>query len=231
MNLVKKGFKKLLSYCSISILHVLGWKSLDNNIIDIMNKNKYLVCVFSHTSYYDFFFMVLYYLSYPKELKNLKTLIKPDYFKYIGWFLYRIGGIPSTNIAYKNGGNVIKIVDVLKSSKSSQLLISPKGTICKGDWRSGYFHIAKLLKAPLIAIGVDYDDKKINIGSLIDYQLEENEIKHHLYRDLSNIVPLYPEREMMKIRKYNYISVIDPNRFIGLYFLAIIGISIYVYIN
>jgi 1-acyl-sn-glycerol-3-phosphate acyltransferase len=173
--------------------------------------------------------MVLYYLSYPNELKNLKTLIKPDYFEYIGWFLYQIGGIPSTNIARKNGGNLVKIVDILKSSKSSQLLISPKGSIMKSEWKTGYFYIAKSLHAPLIAIGVDYDDKKINIGSLIDYQLDENEIKHKLYKDLSNIVPLYPEREMMKIRKYNHISVIDPNCFIGIYFLSIIGIAFYLY--
>lgn len=203
--------KTLISYGSKAILYTLGWNSLDDEIIKIINQQKYLVCVFSHTSYYDFFFMVLYYLSYPEALKNLKTLIKPDYFKYIGWFLYRIGGIPSTNIAYKNGGNVSKIVETLQSTASSQLLISPKGTILKSNWRTGYLHIAKTLEAPLVAIGVDYDDKKINIGKLIDYHLEEDEIKSKLYNDLSNIVPLYPEREMMPIRKYNSIGIVKAN--------------------
>lgn len=219
--------QKLLSYCSKTMLFILGWQGLDSNTILTMNTHPYIVCVFSHTSYFDFFFMVLYYLSYPDELKNLKTLIKPDYFNYIGWFLYKIGGIPSTNISDKNGGNVVKIVELLKSSESSQLLICPKGTILRGEWKNGYFYIARNLEAPLIAIGVDYDAKKINTGSLIDYRLEQNEIKHTLYKDLSNIVPLYPEREMMKIRKYKYISVINPNRYMLFYFFSMLSITIY----
>jgi len=217
----------ITSKFSKMLLYLFGWHLLDPTILQLLRTNPYIICVFSHTSYYDFFFMILYYLSY-KELSNLKTLIKPDYFKYIGWLLYKIGGIPSTNIAYKNGGNVTKIVEVLKSTPSSQLLICPKGTIMKGEWRSGYYQIAKALQANLIAIGVDYELKKINIGNMISYHLPELEIKSKLYQDLSKIVPLYPEREMMKIRKYDItdVNVIHPDRLIGFYTIIISCISI-----
>lgn len=223
---------KIISIISKTILYIFGWNPLDEHILTILKNNKYLVCVFSHTSYYDFFFMVLYYLSYPDELQYLKTLIKPDYFNYIGWFLYKIGGIPSTHISQKNGGATDKIIQVLKSYPSSQLLISPKGTILKGAWRTGYYHIAQALKAPLIAIGVDYELKKVIIGQLIDHQLSNIEIQHKLYQDLGKIVPLYPDREMMKIRNYdkNNLNVIHPEKILNMYLLLMISIS-YIYIR
>lgn len=217
---------RITSFIAKSTLYLFGWHPLDEKILTALKNNQYLVCVFSHTSYYDFFFMVLYYLSYPNELLHLKTLIKPDYFKTLGWLLYRIGGIPSTHISQRNGGATKKIIDTLKSYSSSQLLISPKGTILKGEWRTGYYYIAQSLQAPVIAIGVDYEEKKIRLGNLIDYQLSENEIKYKLYRDLSQIVPLYPEREMMKIRKYNSydLNVIHPERLFTFYLFIMTSI-------
>lgn len=219
----------MFSIISKTILYLFGWQPIEKTILTTLKKTDYLVCVFSHTSFYDFFFMVLYYLAYPNELKNLKTLIKPDYFEYIGWFLYRVGGIPSTHISNKNGGATTKIVETLKSYPSSQLLISPKGTILKGEWRTGYYYIAKELNAKLVAIGLDYETKQIKTGNLIDNHLDEIEIKHLLYKDLSKIVPLYPDREMMKIRNHNpdNVNVVHPDRFIGVYFLCMLGITMY----
>lgn len=220
-NTVQNTIQKGISLCTKSFLYVCGWQPLEEEVMNTMNESDYLVCVFSHTSYYDFFFMLMYYFSNYKTLNNLRTLIKPDYFSSIGWFLTRVGGIPATNIADKNGGATTRIVNALKSEPKGQLLISPKGTILKGEWRTGYYHIAQQLEAKLVAIGVDYEAKKITIGKVIDYQLPEVEIKHKLYKDLSQIVPLYPEREMMKIRGYdeNHLNVIHPDRLIGLYFI------------
>jgi 1-acyl-sn-glycerol-3-phosphate acyltransferase len=232
LNMTTCFVKMISKITSKSLLFFLGWKPLDPKIMAIMNESPYLVCVFSHTSYYDFFFMILYYCSYYESLKNLRTLIKPNYFQTIGWFLYKIGGIPSTNIANKNGGNTGKIVENLKSEPKGQLLISPKGTILKGEWRTGYYHIAKELDAKLIAIGVDYETKQIKVGQLIDNDLDELEIKHKLYKDLSTIVPLYPEREMMKIKiqNKNDISVIHTERIIGYYFTMISLLGVYILI-
>jgi len=231
LKLIKNTFNKTLSYFTYSILYIAGWQPLDDKVINIVNESPYLVCVFSHTSYFDFCFMLLYYFSYYKDLSNLKTLIKPDYFESIGWFLRKIGGIPATHISIKNGGATSKIVETLKSEPKGQLLISPKGTILKGEWRTGYYHIAKELDAKLVAIGVDYEDKKITIGNLIDNHLDELEIKHKLYKDLGQIVPLYPEREMMKLRFYckNDVNVIHPDRIISYYLLLLLSIYVIYY--
>lgn len=229
INSIKKVIQKGISLGTKSFLYVCGWQPLEDNVINTMNESDYLVCVFSHSSFYDFFFMLMYYFSNYNTLGNLRTVIKPDYFSSIGWFLTRVGGIPATNIADKNGGATARIVNAIKSEPKGQLLISPKGTILKGEWRTGYYHIAQQLEAKLVAIGVDYEAKKITIGKVIDHNLPELEIKHKLYKDLSQIVPLYPEREMMRIRGYdeNNLNVIHPERLIGLYFMTSLVFAAY----
>jgi 1-acyl-sn-glycerol-3-phosphate acyltransferase len=131
--------------------------------------------------------MILYKLSYPNELNHVRTLVKPQPFEYAGWFLRKIGAIPSTRIEEKKGGAVTRIVNELKETPQCLFLISPKGTIIKSEWRSGYFVIAKELDAELIAIS---------------HNKGESVVKEYLQTQLSNIVPLFPDDEIVPIREH-----------------------------
>ncbi len=205
-------FSKLLSIPSSIILWCMGWSQLNLETQKLIQNHSRMVCVFSHTSYYDFFIMLLYYFSNPSQLCHLKTLIKPDYFKTIGYLLRLVGGIPSTHISERNGGSTQRIINELLKTEKSHFLISPKGTIVKGEWRSGYYHIAKALNCPIIALGLDYELKKITICQPILPIINEECIKKLLYHDLSKIVPLHPEQEMMPIRAHKSISVVNKTR-------------------
>jgi hypothetical protein len=212
------------------ILSAMGWEKLDYD--GELNKHEQIVCVFSHSSYYDFFIMVLYKYAYPDKLCNLKTLIKPDYFDSIGgYFLKKVGGIPATNISYKNGGATDRIVDMLKDGPC-KFLISPKGTILRGEWRTGYYHIAQGLRAPIIPVGLDYERKGIYVGNVIDSTQEEPHIKKLLYEELGNIVPLYEEQENMPIRPHNKqdVSVISSKRLFGIFMITVSSIGSIYYI-
>lgn len=212
------------------ILYIMGWEKLD--YCGELNNYEHIICVFSHTSYYDFIMMLLYKFGYPDKLNNLKILIKPDYFQYIGSFLNYIGGIPSTNIASKNGGATERIVNILKM-QPCKFLISPKGTILKGEWRTGYYHIAQKLNAPLIAIGLDYEKKNIFIGNLIHNNQKESTIKRLLYAELSNIVPLHKDQENMEIREHNEanVSVISSMRLITVTIISVFSIGTLYYLK
>ncbi len=201
------------------LLKVMGWRPLSSDQLNLMTQHQYTVCVFSHTSFYDFLLMVLYYMSHD-ELKNLKTLISPHY--YYEPFKY-IGGIKAASIYSKNAGQLTHIVDQIKSCLTAQFLISPKGSILKKEWRTGYYYIAKQLNAPICCLGMDYEQKEVRIGQFIDNNLEEKEIRQLLYKDLSQIVPLYPEREVVNIREYNKdnVSLMSRKRLI-IYLLQII---------
>jgi 1-acyl-sn-glycerol-3-phosphate acyltransferase len=215
--------------CSI-ILYIIGWKNINPKLVNILNKHNKIICVFSHTSYYDFFIMLLYKYKYYLVFQYMKVLIKPDYFNGIlGYLLTCIGGIPSTNVNIKNGGNLNKIVDTLNQTERCVFLISPKGSILKREWRSGYYHIGQALKAPYVAVGLDYEYKNIYVGDIINNDNTEKSVKEKLYNDLSKIAPLYPEQENMEIRKYdkNNISVINYSNIKNT--IAIISSSFFIY--
>ena len=142
-----------------SILFSLGWSHIPETTFNHLNKYNRSVAVFSHTSYVDFYLLLLYLLSYPKRLGHIKTLMKPQPFGYAGWLLNRFGCIPSTKVDDKNGGAVSRIVSTLTQFNRYIFLISPKGTIVKREWRSGYYYIAKQLDAHLLVTGLDYEYK------------------------------------------------------------------------
>ena len=69
------------------ILWCLGWQLIDSTIFTYLQQWDRLVIVFSHTSYIDFYIMVMYMLAYPRELSVIRILVKPQPFKYAGWLL------------------------------------------------------------------------------------------------------------------------------------------------
>src|SRR5205085_1367497 len=139
------------------------------------------VLIFSHTSYADFYILLLYLLSYPDKLKDLKVLIKPQPFEYCfgycGKLLRSLGAIPSSDLNEKHTGGTSRIVNELKQSEKSLLLISPKGTIIKREWRSGYYHIAQSLNAKILVVGLDYEKKQAYISNTIDSADEESVVR------------------------------------------------------
>ena len=169
-----------------------------------INKYDQTVIVFNHTTYADFYILALYILAYPYQLARAKVLVKPQPFKYAGWLLRKMGCIPSTQVEEKNGGAVPRIVKEMKAAGKAFLLISPKGTIMRHEWRSGYYHIAQQLKAPIMVAGLDYEKKAVITSDYhISYNETEENIRYYLYHNLGNIVSLYPEREDFHTRVHD----------------------------
>lgn len=193
-------------------LWCLGWQLIPQETFDYLNKHDRLVIAFSHTSYVDFYIMTMYMLAYPHELRFIRILVKPQPFAYIGWLLRRFGAIPATRVDDHHGGAVTRIARELQEEDKTLFLISPKGTIVKREWRSGYYHIARMLNAPLLASGLDYERRAIVVSKAIPHEEGESVVKHFLYDQLSKIVPLFPEEEVMTIREHNGRSVVDYRR-------------------
>lgn len=195
------------------ILSLLGWKPLSLDNINKLAEHDRMVFVFSHTSYADFYILLLYLLSYPNELANIRTLVKPQPFKYFGWLLRRLGAIPATKLEDSNGGSVNRIVAELDSSAKFTFLISPKGSIVRREWRSGYYHIVKSLNAELRVVGLDYEKHCVIMSDCINPTgKEEKEIKEFLYEKLAEIVPLYPDQEVVTIRPHGVRSILGTDR-------------------
>lgn len=184
------------------ILWLLGWSLFTPEQLYRVNYNPRTVLVFPHSSYVDFFFLLLYRAAHPCGLYHLRTLVKPQAFTYAGWFLRWIGCVPASRLEERNSGSVNRIVEELKLSPRTILALSPKGTIYRREWRNGYYHIAQALKAPILVGGIDYETKLTYMGLPLDSSLPEPEIRAQLFKELSQLVPLYPEHEVMPIRPH-----------------------------
>ena len=220
----------LFSILSKTILFVIGWASVNKNTFKRLNSYPRTILVFSHTTYCDFFIMILYKLAYPDELQHLKTLVKPQPFEYAGWLLHKIGAIPATKVEDKNGGAVNRIVNELKEFDKFIFLISPKGTIVKREWRSGYYHIGKELNAVFRTAGLDYEKKCVIISEEAQNDNDEEAVKEFLQDKLQQIVPLFPEEEIVDIRQHDESkrTVLNVERIIGTFaIISIIGIYVF----
>lgn len=192
-----------LSIVSCAILFSIGWSGIKIPERTRLSKHNRMIGIFSHTSYVDFYILLLYILSYPYELFYLRTLMKPQPFQYAGWLLNKFGAIPATKVDDRNGGSVERIVQQLRQSEKFLFLISPKGTIVKSPWRSGYYHIARKLDAHILVTGLDYERKEALVLEPIAPGEKEEDVKQHLVRDLARIVPLFPEEEVVETRKHD----------------------------
>jgi 1-acyl-sn-glycerol-3-phosphate acyltransferase len=208
---------------------IIGWKLLDSDIFATVNKHARIILIFSHTSYTDFWVLLLYLLAYPKQLTHVRTLVKPQPFRYMGWLLRRFGAIPATKVEDKQGGAVDRIVAELQSQPKWIFLISPKGTILKRDWRSGYYNIAKACNASIMVTGADYERKcLVVIDPSLSMERDESEAQQILQRELATIVPLFPEEEVIAIRKHDVTRRnIMTRRRLGVIVTVIIGFSAY----
>ena len=199
-----------------TILFLMGWKLLDWLTLERLLERKRCVLVFSHTSYADFFLLTLYMISYPNDLDKIRILITPRMFEYYGlnWFLKQLGGIPAPKFDERGGNSVARIVAELNSVKHCMFLISPKGTIVKAPWRSGYYHIAKGIKADLRVAGLDYEQKHICVYSAVSYLKDQKVIEYVLKDHLGSIVPLNPEDETVEIRRHDKdkVGIVDWQR-------------------
>lgn len=221
--------KAIGSHIAKLLILIVGWRLLTDDIFVKSTRYRRAVLIFSHTSYVDFWILVLYLFAYPKQLAHIRTLVKPQPFAYMGWLLRRFGAIPATKVEDKQGGAVDRIISELQSQPDWLFLISPKGTILKRDWRSGYYNIAKAFNAPIMVTGADYEKKcLVLIDPSCSVEHTEVEAQQILQGELATIVPLFPEEEVVEIRKHdmNQRNVMSRRR-LGVIIAVLIGLLTY----
>ena len=136
---------------------IIGWKVIGY----LPKKEKYVIAVVPHSSYFDLIIAVL--IRTYSGLK-IKFIGKKELFNPITSFLFKyLGGIPVDRTKKLN--IVDEIVDLFKSGKIKILAIAPEGTRKRvKKWKTGFYYIALKANLPILMVSFDYMRKEVKIN-------------------------------------------------------------------
>ncbi|MBN1451345.1 MAG: lysophospholipid acyltransferase family protein [Anaerolineales bacterium] len=144
-------------YLFKAALQILGWRVVGQ----LPDYPKFVVVGAPHTSNWDF----VMFLALAFVLKgNLRYMGKKELFRWpVAGFFRWCGGVPVDRS--KPQGLVEQTVQAIQASDHFQLVITPEGTRKKvGQWKQGFYHIAKKACIPIVAGYVDSRTKTCGIG-------------------------------------------------------------------
>lgn len=167
-KLCVKHFESMISYISLMILNILGFKVNMETLKNVPSKS---VIVMSHTSIYDFIFCSMIYHIFFKDKINIYFMMKEEFGNpakdvCIKYFPYtRI--IPINNEAQNSQNVVSTVINELKDDDDYALCIAPEGTRKSVERiRSGFYYIAKELNIPVVYCGIDFSKKRLHLKYL-----------------------------------------------------------------
>ena len=183
----------LLSSIASGILWCVGWSIPPIDLIKDFTDSKRVV-LFSHSSYWDFVLLLLYWAAVPPIVKDMYVVMKPQPFKYLGWLLEPTF-IPATSITDRGLGFVESTTRRFQGKTTFQLMLSPKGTIIDAPWRSGWYYLARNLNAEVQVVGLDYRLKTVVFQPARPLSYKE-QLEAQLKEDMTHITPLYVNQEL-----------------------------------
>jgi len=135
-----------------------GWKFDGSFPKDLQ---KYIVIVAPHTANIDFVIGVM--VRSILRLNHIKYLGKSELFKPPFGFIFRwLGGTPVDRTKYSN--LVEAVVAKFNENEKFAIGLAPEGTRKKVTRiKTGFYHVAKQAKIPIIIMGLDFGTKTIKI--------------------------------------------------------------------
>ena len=226
----------ILNIVARCILILLGWKLPSHNFINFMSKiSQKCVIIYAHTSYWDFFFLLLYRLT-TQHLNNLYPIVNKTVYNRYNILMKNINAIPATLKQESNGGFINHTIDTFKSKSNYKILISPEGTLKSVPWRSGYYVLARELQIPIIIVSFDYFYHTLHYSGPYytdcntDFQTDYKKIENILQLEFSKTIPLHPSGSFVQINQLHlHPTVIDYLTFTTIIFPGICLYLTYVY--
>jgi 1-acyl-sn-glycerol-3-phosphate acyltransferase len=133
---------------------VIKWKLIG----EFPKIDKMVLAVVSHTHWNDFLLGILIRNVINEQINFVgkKEIFGP----FTGWFFKMMGG---TSVDRGSNSNTVSaIANIFKQKKVFRLALAPEGTRKKvKDWKTGFYHIAKIAKVPICLVAFDYGKKQI----------------------------------------------------------------------
>jgi 1-acyl-sn-glycerol-3-phosphate acyltransferase len=146
-------------FCSLSkfFLRLCGWRVM-GQLPDIP---KFVIIGAPHTSNWDFvmFLALAFVLKVDVRFMGKAEIFRPPFAGFFRW----CGGVPVDRSRHQ--GLVEQMVRAVQESEQFKLVITPEGTRSKvGEWKRGFYHIAKEAGIPVVTGYVDTRTKTCGIG-------------------------------------------------------------------
>lgn len=194
----------LLSFIAGSLLRLAGWHPPSKECIDNLSKRGLIV--FSHSTQMDYFILLAYILwddGFRSISHRFRIMMRSDFFDIpiVGFIIKYFGGVQATPRSLRNGGGTTSVINNLNNENGGYtFLISPKGTIIKAEWRTGWYHIARGTESGIGVGGVDYYRKEPVVLKYYNWKdikdIDYNDLQDMIKDDMKLISPLYPDDEI-----------------------------------
>jgi 1-acyl-sn-glycerol-3-phosphate acyltransferase len=172
-----RGFgAEVYRWASRLVLFLGRWKTAG----DFPATPKAVVLAAPHTSNWDGIWMIAAAGKYRIRLHWMgkASLAKGP----LGWLAKLSGLIP---VDRSGGKDIVRATaDAFAEADHLLIAIAPEGTrSAVGEWKSGFYHIARLAEAPIVFAVMDYGTRTVRISGEIwptgDYEADLAEIRTH----------------------------------------------------
>lgn len=142
-----------------AVRSLLGWSNEK-----IVFPKESAIIVYSHTSFLDILSIFLYFDQFLETGMQTVVIIQDKWYTRLLGFIVNIALAPSIHKKGSNGLEAIYQQVCLKTKnldKDFLIPISPKGTIKKAEWRTGYYYLAKKLNCGIYVLTPDFSKRRI----------------------------------------------------------------------
>ena len=180
------------------ILKMLGWQLEEQ----LPATKKYVLIGYPHTSNWDF---ILGMLAKWAMGMPLNWVAKHSMFwGPLGPIFIAMGGVPINRD--KTFGFIQKNIEFFKIRQSFVLGLMPEGTRNKTDrLKSGFYHIADGANVPIALAYLDYKNKKIGVGKVI-------ETTGDIYADFEIIKNFYQDKTGYNPKNQSDLVIVKSNK-------------------
>jgi len=138
-------------------LRLSGWEVEGGKPLE----RRFVLIAAPHTSNWDLPYMLALAVIYDVKISWMgkDALFRPPH----GWLMRRVGGIPI--VRHRRGNMVSQMARVFEESESLALVVPAEGT--RGyvaHWKSGFYHIARTAKVPIVLGYMDYARRRGGFG-------------------------------------------------------------------
>jgi 1-acyl-sn-glycerol-3-phosphate acyltransferase len=163
---------------------------------ELINRKKAILAVAPHTSNWDFFIglMVVFAFRLKISFFGKHSIFVPP----LGYLVRKLGGIP---IERSRAHGVVQTV-ALQAKRADNILLAlaPEGTRSPVyPWKTGFMYIAKAAEVPIQLVGLDYAQKTIVLGPIIEKVENIEEQMQTIYGFYATVSSKYPQNCITKV--------------------------------